>query len=90
MIGAAESNVYPASQVSGVAHLLVEGDHEHDEQVAEEPDEDDDREEYGHCQAENGRAPLILFRVSIRHSGDLRPGTTFQIQKLSPLGGANL
>ena len=44
------------SQVGGVAHLLVEGDDEHDEQVAEETDEDDDGEEDGHCrsnQAEN-------------------------------------
>ena len=47
---AAASTIYPPSQISGVAHLLVEGDHEDDEQVAEEPDEDDDREEYGHCQ----------------------------------------
>ena len=77
----AASNIYPAPQVRGVAHLPVEGDHEHDEQVAEEPDEDDDREEYGHCRASR----KLIYRwgaVGTCHSEQ----ATFQIQKLYRFG----
>ena len=73
-------NIYPAPQVRGVAHLPVEGDHEHDEQVAEEPDEDDDREEYGHCRASR----KLIYRwgaVGTCHSEQL-----FLIQKLYRFG----
>ena len=60
------------SQVGGVAHLLVEGDDEHDEQVAEEADEDDDREKDGHYGQRGGK---LLFIARLR--GNFLDAKTF-------------